>query len=87
MPLSPRAAEPTDCWVLVGVDDPSTPPTLSRVLNTVGSRVEWRLAGIPVLFDEKGNVKHVLRGGREYRFERVDEQAAVRLPRCPPFPA
>lgn len=84
MPLSSRAAEPSDCWVLVGVDDLVTPPTLSRVLNTVGSRVEWRLAGIPVLFDERGDVKHVLRAGREYRFERVDEQAAAGLPHCPP---
>ncbi len=86
MPLSSPAAEPSDCWVLVGEDDLATPPTVSRVLNTVGSRVEWRRAGIPVLFDELGNVKHVLRGGREYRFQLVDEQAAARLPHCPPFP-
>ena len=33
MPLSSRAAEPSDCWVLVGVDDRTTPPTLSRVLT------------------------------------------------------
>ncbi len=85
MPLSSRAAEPSDCWVLVGVDDRVTPPTLSRVLNTVGSRLEWRLAGIPVLFDEHGNVRHVLRGGREYRFERVDDEAAARLPHCSPL--
>jgi hypothetical protein len=86
MPLSSRAAEPSDCWTLVGEDDPTTPPTLSRVLNTVGSRVEWRQAGIPVLFDEQGNVKHVVRGGREYRFRRVDEQAAAGVAHCPPFP-
>ena len=85
MPLSSRAAEPSDCWVLVGVDDRTTPPTLSRVLNTVGSRLEWRLAGLPVLFDDHGNVRHVLRGGREYRFERVDDQAAARLPHCSPL--
>ena len=85
MPLSSRAAEPSDCWVLVGVDDRTTPPTLSRVLNTVGSRLEWRLAGLPVLFDDHGNVRHVLRGGREYRFERVDDQAAAALPHCSPL--
>jgi hypothetical protein len=55
------------------------------VLNKVGSRVEWRRAGIPVLFDEKGNVKHVLRGGREYRFECVDERTAAHLPHCSPL--
>jgi len=85
MPLSSRAAEPSDCWVLVGVDDFVTPPTLSRVLNTVGSRAEWRLAGVPVLFDEQGNVKHVQRAGREYRFELVDEGAAAHLPHCRPL--
>jgi hypothetical protein len=85
MPLSSRAAEPSDCWVLVGVDDPVTPPTVARVLNTVGSRSEWRLAGLPVLFDEHGNVKHVMRGGREYRFHFVDEHTAASLPHCSPL--
>jgi CTP:molybdopterin cytidylyltransferase MocA len=85
MPLSSRAAEPSDCWVLVGVDDPVTPPTVARVLNTVGSRGEWRRAGLPVLFDENGNVKHVVRAGREYRFQCVDDGTAARLPHCRPL--
>ncbi len=84
MAVSSLAAEPSDCWTLVGVDDVSTPPSVARVLDTVGTRAEWRRAGFPVLFDERGEVRHVLRGGREYRFERVDEQAAARLPHCPP---
>jgi hypothetical protein len=54
------------------------------VLNKAGSRAEWRLAGIPVLFDERGNVKPVVRGGREYRFECVDELTAARLAHCTP---
>lgn len=84
MPFPSVAAEPSDCWVLVGVDDRVTPPTLARVLNKAGSRAEWRLAGIPVLFDERGNVKPVVRGGREYRFECVDELTAARLAHCTP---
>lgn len=67
------AAEPSDCWRLVGVDDPSTPPSVSRVLFTVGTRAEWRRAGFPVLFDEAGRVRHVVRGGRVYRFEPVPD--------------
>ncbi len=71
MPTLP-SAEPTDCWKLVGVDDVATPPTVARALGWVGTRADWRRAGFPVLFDEQGNVRHVLRGGREYRFVRVD---------------
>ena len=85
MGLLSLGAEPSDCWRLVGADDSATPPTLSRVLNKVGSRAEWRRAGVPVLFDENGNVRHVLRGGREYRFECVDEGTAARLPHCSPL--
>ena len=85
MPLSSQAVEPSDCWVLLGVNDPATPPTVARVLNKAGSRFEWRLAGIPVLFDEQGDVKPVMRGGREYRFECVDHLTAARLPHCTPI--
>lgn len=74
--------EPLDCWQLVGVDDASTPPTIARVLYAVGTRPEWRRAGLPVLFDDVGRVRPVQRGGREYRFLRVDERAAARLARC-----
>lgn len=79
------AAEPSDCWKLVGLDDALTPPTVARLLHTVGSRTEWRRAGLPVLFDQRGQVRHVVRCGREYRFERVDEPAVGRLPHCPPL--
>ena len=85
MGLVLRAEEPSDVWRLTGVDDPTTPPTLSRVLNTVGTREEWRRAGVPVLFDEQGEVRHVLRGGREYRFEYIGAEAATTLPHCPPL--
>ncbi len=85
MGLLSLGAEPSDCWRLVGVDDSATPPTVARVLNRVGSREEWRRAGVPVLFDEDGNVRHVLRGGRVYRFERVDERLAAHLPHCTPL--
>jgi hypothetical protein len=85
MALSIGAAEPADCWRLVGVDDVTTPPTVSRVLNTVGSREEWRRAGVPVLFDESGDVRPLLRGGREYLFERVDGDAGARERRCAPL--
>jgi len=71
MGLALPAEEPSDFWRLTGVDDPSTPPTLARVLNTVGTREEWRRAGLPILFDADGSVRHVLRGGREYRFEHL----------------
>lgn len=74
--------EQLDCWQLVGVDDPSTPPTIARVLYTVGTRPEWRRAGVPVLFDDVGRVRPVQRGGREYRFLRIDERTAARLSRC-----
>ncbi len=84
MPFASEVAE-SDCWVLVGVDDLVTPPTLARVLNKAGSRAEWRLAGVPVLFDAQGKAKPVIRGGREYRFECVDELTAARLPRCTPI--
>ena len=84
MPLF-RAAESCDCWTLIGVEDPLTPPTVSRVLNTVGTRAEWRRAGLPVLFDERGEARPVQRAGREYRFQFVDEGAAARLPHCKPL--
>ena len=84
MALLPTAPEP-DCWQLVGEDDAATPPTVARVLNTVGTRREWRCAGFPVLFDDVGEVRHVLRGGRLYRFQRVDEAVAARLPHCAPL--
>ncbi len=86
MILSLQPEEPTDCWRLVGVDDAITPPTISRLLDTVGTRTEWRRAGLPVVFDDRGEVRHVVRAGREYRFERVDPAAVASLPRClPPF--
>ncbi len=85
MALSLVAVEPSDCWRLSGVDDAATPPTISRLLETVGTRAEWRRAGLPVVFDECGNVRHVLRGGRLYRFERVDERATAGWPRCRPL--
>ena len=76
------AAESPDCWQLVGDDDLSTPPTLSRVLHAVGTREEWRRAGFPVLFDDGGCVRHVVRGGKVYRFELADAArlAAARRP-------
>jgi hypothetical protein len=77
MGLLPNA-EQTDCWQLIGVDDAATPPTLSRVLNAVGTRTEWRRAGLPVLFDEAGEPRPVVRGGREYRFLCVDPVLAAR---------
>jgi hypothetical protein len=83
MSLLPSPESP-DCWQLTGVDDDGTPPTVSSVLNTVGTRTEWRRAGFPVLFDASGEVRHVMRGGRVYRFERVDEEDASRRPHCPP---
>jgi len=82
MSLLPPAAEPGDCWQLVGVDDPSTPPSIARILYAVGTRPEWRRAGVPVLFDDTGRVRPVQRGGREYRFLRIDERTAERLGRC-----
>lgn len=65
------SAEPSDCWQLVGPDDAATPPSIASVLGTVHTRGEWRRAGLPVLFDEAGAVRHVLRAGREYRFTPV----------------
>jgi len=85
MALSFQSAEPSDCWRLVGVDDFTTPPTISRLLGTVGTRVEWRRAGLPVVFDDRGEVKPVLRGGHEYRFESVDGRAVAGLRRCAPL--
>jgi hypothetical protein len=73
MGLLPPASEPTDRWQLVGPDDGATPPSVARVLHAVGTRSEWRRAGFPVLFDESGNVRHVLRGGRVYAFVPVRE--------------
>ncbi len=63
-----RAEEPTDCWKLVGAEDAMTPPSLSRVLHRCGTRPEWRRAGYPVLFDDRGEPRPVVRAGREYRF-------------------
>ncbi|HTT72059.1 MAG TPA: hypothetical protein VMG32_12625 [Anaeromyxobacteraceae bacterium] len=80
-----HAEEPSDFWRLTGVDDPTTPPSLARVLNTVGTREEWRRAGLPVLFDEAGEVRHVQRGGREYRFEHLGADAAAGAPHCRPL--
>ncbi len=62
------SAEPSDCWKLTGPDDAATPPSISRELNAVHTRGEWRRAGLPVLFDDAGEVRAILRGGREYRF-------------------
>ncbi|HET9594805.1 MAG TPA: hypothetical protein VFP65_04445 [Anaeromyxobacteraceae bacterium] len=66
------AVESPDCWRLIGEDDLATPPSVSRVLSAVGTRDEWRRAGFPVLFGDDGSVRHVVRGGRVYRFEPVD---------------
>ncbi len=84
MALSPLTVEASDCWRLCGVDDAATPPSISRLLDSVGTRAEWRRAGLPVTFDERGEVRHVVRAGREYRFEHVDDGAAAALPRCRP---
>jgi hypothetical protein len=83
MGLLPPASEPSDCWQLVGPDDAATPPSIACVLNAVGTRPEWRRAGLPVLFDEKGSVRHVVRAGREYRFVPVGDAAAVQERRSP----
>ncbi len=80
-----QAADPADCWTLVGVDDVATPPSLARVLNTVGTRTEWRRAGFPVLFDARGDARPVVRGGREYRFQMVDDATAARERHPPPL--
>jgi hypothetical protein len=85
MGLLPLASEPSDCWRLVGPDDAATPPSIACVLNAVGTRPEWRRAGLPVLFDENGAARHVLRGGREYRFVPVGEAAAVEQRRATSF--
>ena len=77
-------AEPTDCWQLVGVDDAVTPPTLARVLNAVGTRSEWRRAGLPVLFDARGEPRPLLRAGREYQFRCVDPAVATERPHPTP---
>ena len=80
------AAESPDCWQLVGEDDLATPPSVSRVLCAVGTRDEWRRAGFPVLFDDAGHVRHVLRNGRVYRFEPADASrlASARHPEPQP---
>lgn len=80
MGLESFVAESSDCWRLVGEDDASTPPTVARVLNRAGSRVEWRRAGMPVLFGDDGRPRPVQRNGRLYRFESVDERTAADLP-------
>ncbi len=78
-------AEPTDCWELEGVDDAATPPNVSRVLHAVGTRPEWRRAGFPVLFDDRGDPRPIVRAGREYRFQCVDPSlASVRPHPSPP---
>jgi hypothetical protein len=56
----------------VGVDDTATPPTVSLVLHAVGTRPEWRRAGFPVLFDEAGTPRPIVRAGREYCFHPAD---------------
>jgi hypothetical protein len=61
-------AEPADCWKLTGPDDAATPPSVAHLLDSVHTRGEWRRAGFPILFDAQGEVRHVVRGGREYRF-------------------
>jgi hypothetical protein len=68
MPRLPPAEEPTDCWKLDGEEDATTPPSLSLVLHRSGTRSEWRRAGFPVLFDEAGNPRPVIRAGRAYPF-------------------
>jgi hypothetical protein len=78
-------SEPPDCWQLVGDEDDSTPPTVARVLNRVGTRPEWRRAGFPVLFDGDGRVRHVMRVGRLYRFERVSDEEAAAKPHPSPL--
>ena len=75
--LLPPPEEPADCWKLVGVDDATTPPSLARVLDRCGTRPEWRSAGYPVLFDEAGEARPVLRAGRAYRFVYVGDVAAA----------
>ena len=71
------SAEPTDCWMLVGDDDGATPPSVARLLHTVGTRAEWRRAGLPVLFDTTGEPVPVVRAGRAYRFRCVGEAGAT----------
>ncbi len=85
MPVSFQTAEPSDCWRLVGVDDAATPPTIARLLDAVGTRAEWRRAGLPVTFDDRGEVRDVLRCGRAYRFEPGDERSAAGERRCAPI--
>jgi hypothetical protein len=72
------AAEPADCWQLVGPDDAATPPSIACSLNAVRTRGEWRRAGLPVLFDDSGAVRSLLRAGREYRFVPVPGATAER---------
>jgi hypothetical protein len=84
MSLLPKAEPTPDCWQLVGVDDDATPPTLSRVLNSVGTRPEWRSAGFPVLFDDAGAPRPIVRAGREYRFLCVDASAVAERPHPSP---
>ena len=77
------AAEPSDCWQLVGPDDAATPPTIACMLNAIGTRGEWRRVGFPVLFDEAGAVRHVVRAGREYRFVPVGDAPLLASRRAP----
>ncbi len=77
--------EPSDRWRLVGEEDATTPPTVARVLNRAGSRVEWRRAGMPVLFGDDGRPRPVQRNGRLYRFECVDARSAADLPHPVPL--
>lgn len=86
MSLPPSVVEPSDRWRLVGVDDAATPPTIARLLDAVGTRAEWRRAGLPVTFDDHGEVRPVLRAGRAYRFELVRAPGATE-PRHPQPPA
>jgi hypothetical protein len=78
MGLLPPGAEPSDRWQLVGIDDAATPPFISGLLHTARTRAEWRRAGLPVLFDARGRVQHVTRGGRVYEFVYVREAPETR---------
>lgn len=78
MGLLPSGAEPSDLWQLVGIDDAATPPFISGLLHSTRTRAEWRRAGLPVLFDARGRVQHVTRGGRVYEFVFVREASAGR---------
>jgi hypothetical protein len=66
-------AEPSDCWTLIGPDDATTPPSVATALNAVRTRGEWRRSGFPILFDERGEARPVVRAGRVYAFVPVRE--------------